>query len=84
MYMFLKQERPEVDDFERKKNFGCIGKIFKEYIRQNVYNGYPSKNFTTFFCTFYDFKKIFWENAFFTGGRGGGLNTKDTFFVEKN
>ena len=27
--MFLKQEKPEMDDFERKKNFGSKGKIPK-------------------------------------------------------
>ena len=26
MYMFLKQEKPEMDDFERKENFGSKGK----------------------------------------------------------
>ena len=26
-YMFLKQERPETDDLEGKKNFFCKGKI---------------------------------------------------------
>ena len=28
--MFLKHEKPEMDDFERKKNFGSKGKIFKK------------------------------------------------------
>ena len=27
VYMFLKQERPEMDDFERRINFGCKEKI---------------------------------------------------------
>ena len=32
--MFLKQEKPEMDDFERKNNFGSKGKIKK--ILKNV------------------------------------------------
>ena len=28
--MFLKHEKPEMDDFERKKKFGSKGKIFKK------------------------------------------------------
>ena len=27
VYMFFKQERPEMDDFERRINFGCKEKI---------------------------------------------------------
>ena len=27
MYMFLKQENHEMNDFERKKKFGCNGKL---------------------------------------------------------
>ena len=29
--MFLKHEMPKMDDFERKKNFGCEGKILIFY-----------------------------------------------------
>ena len=29
--MFLKQDRPEMDDFERKKNFGCYGKYLEKF-----------------------------------------------------
>ena len=29
VYMFLKQEKPEMDDFEEEKNFGSKGKILK-------------------------------------------------------
>ena len=29
--MFLKQEKPEMDDFERKKNFVSKGKILRKY-----------------------------------------------------
>ena len=37
--MYLKQERPEMDDFERKI-FGCEGKIqiFEEKNYKNVFN----------------------------------------------
>ena len=43
--MFLKQEKSEMDDFERKVNFGSKVKIlrkiliFKENILKNVFNG---------------------------------------------
>ena len=30
--MFLKQERPEMDDFERKKKIGCKEKILKKIL----------------------------------------------------
>ena len=29
--MFLKQEKPEIDDFERKLNFGSKGKTSKKF-----------------------------------------------------
>ena len=29
--MFLKQEKPKMDDFERKKKFGFKGKYFKNF-----------------------------------------------------
>ena len=29
--MFFKQEMPEMDDFARNKNFGCSGKILKNF-----------------------------------------------------
>ena len=32
--MFLKQEKPEMDDFERKKNFGSKGKILRKYFEK--------------------------------------------------
>ena len=45
--MFLKQEKSEMDDFERrKKNFVSKGKIlqyFREIFIQIVFNGYPCK-----------------------------------------
>ena len=37
MYMFLKQERPKVDDYERKKNFGQKGKILAERMQVCFY-----------------------------------------------
>ena len=30
MYMFLKQENPRMEDFERRKNFGSKGKILRK------------------------------------------------------
>ena len=36
--MFLKQEKPEKDDFERKEYFGFKGKFFKKSIfLENMY-----------------------------------------------
>ena len=32
--MFLKQERPEIDDFERRKKFGCNGKILVKSLKR--------------------------------------------------
>jgi len=48
IYMFLKKEKPEMEDFERKKYFGSKGKIlklfsiFKENILKQVFNVNPS------------------------------------------
>ena len=42
--MFLKKEKPELDDFE-EKNFDAKVKYLK-----NVLNGYPCKNVTKYFC----------------------------------
>ena len=54
----LKQERPEMDEFERKK-FGCEGKlsIFLKNVWKiaQVFNGYPYKNFMEYFCIFFCF-----------------------------
>ena len=50
--MFLKKEKPEMEDFERKKYFGSKGKIlklfsiFKENILKQVFNVNPCKNVT--------------------------------------
>ena len=52
--MFLKQEKPEMDDFEEKKNFGFKGKILiyitlrKYFLNVQVFNGYPFKNVTKY------------------------------------
>ena len=43
MCMFLKRERPEMDDLERKKKFGCEGKILSIF-KKKSYARYPSKN----------------------------------------
>ena len=34
--MFLQQERPKMDHFERWKNFGCKGKILQKVL-ENVF-----------------------------------------------
>ena len=66
--MFLKQEKLETDDYERKKNFRSKGKINfnlkKKYILRNVpvFNGCPYKNATTYFCIFFCFRTF---QAFF-------------------
>ena len=49
--MFLKQEKPWMDDFEGKKYFGSKNKfnIWRKYFEkyfEKVFNGYPCKNFT--------------------------------------
>ena len=36
VYTFLEQERPKMDSFERKKKFGCKGKILRKIIRKNA------------------------------------------------
>jgi len=36
MCMFLKRERPEMDDLERKKKFGCEGKILSIFKKKKV------------------------------------------------
>ena len=70
MYMFLKQERPEVDDFERKKKTLAVKeKYVQEYIRQNVYNGNSCKNFNIFFSTI--LKKYFEKMHFLPVGGVG-------------
>ena len=42
--MFLKQEKSEIDDFERKKKIGSKGKILKKIFCKNT------KYSCTFFC----------------------------------
>ena len=44
---FLKQEKPEMDDFEEEKTLWV-----KENMMKNVFNGYPYKNATKYFCIF--------------------------------
>ena len=62
--MFLKQEKPEMDNFERKKNL-----VLKEKYLENV-NKNVTKYFRLFFCfrTFEAFflfleKKLVWQVA---------------------
>ena len=45
IYVF-KQEKPEMDDFKRKKNFGPKGKMLKKNFDILIlsFNGYPCKN----------------------------------------
>ena len=58
--MFLKQEKPEMDDFERKTKFGSEGKVlskiqyFKKILKKKCpgFNWYPCKNFTIFLHIF--------------------------------
>ena len=56
--MFLKQEKPEMDDLEEEKNFDSKGKILKnvnslrKYF-EKVFNGYPRKNVTKNFAYFF-------------------------------
>ena len=53
IYMFLKQEKPEMYDSEEKKSL-----VLKENILKNVpvFDGYPCKNVTEYFCIFYYFR----------------------------
>ena len=50
--MFLKQEKPEMDDFERKEYFAFKGKfkkkinIFRKYVFYII--GYPCKQFNIY------------------------------------
>ena len=68
--MFLKQEKPEMDDFEKKIKFGSKRKIlrkilyFKKIFWKNsqAFNGYLSKNVTKYFGIFFCFRTFYaWE-----------------------
>ena len=59
--MFLQQEKPEMDDFERKQILVLKEKFFfnisKEYFEKcPSFKGYPCKNITTYFCIFFCFR----------------------------
>ena len=47
--MFMKQEKPEMDDFERK-NFGSKGKMSK-FLTDTLFFAYSSLQ-SNIFCTF--------------------------------
>ena len=57
--MFLKQEKPEMDDFERRKKFGSKGRIstFYQILWKNVFNGYPLQKFHNILSISF----LFWE-----------------------
>ena len=54
--MSLKREKPEIDDFEEEEKFGSKEKLLNfqsQYFKKiflTVFNGYPCKNFTKYFC----------------------------------
>ena len=62
--MFLKQEKPEMDEFERN--------LKKKYFKQifwKVFNGYPCKNVTNIFAYSFVSKHnkhfiLFWEKKY--------------------
>ena len=56
-YMCLKQEKSEMEDFERKKNFCSKGKILKKNVQ--VLNGCPCKKLTKYFAYYIVCFKIF-------------------------
>ena len=68
MYMFLKQERPEIDDFERRKKFGCNGKILGKSLKR-----IPLQNF----------HKIFVRILLFQNIQGNLLLEKKTFLAAR-
>ena len=49
--MFLKQDKPEMDGFEKEEKNGYKGKysIFLENCDNQVFNGYPCKNITKYY-----------------------------------
>ena len=47
-YMFLKQEKPEMDDFEKEKSIGFKGKIFETKVLTDTL----TKTSTKYFCIF--------------------------------
>ena len=51
--MFLKQEKSEIEDFERRQKILVLGNILKNV---QVFNGYPCKKFTKYFCLFFCFR----------------------------
>ena len=53
--MFLNQEKPEMDDFERKKTLVLKGKK-NQYFMIIFCNGYPCKKVTKYFCIFFCFR----------------------------
>ena len=57
--MFLKQERPEFDDFKRRQNLGCKEKILRFFLFL-IFGKYltDSKNLTKYVCMFFDFRTL--------------------------
>ena len=54
--MFLTQEKPEMDDFVRKKLKEKYFSIFQEKILIKGFNGYPCKKLKKYFCIFLCFR----------------------------
>ena len=55
--MYLKQEKPEMDDFEEKKNLVLNEKYFKENILRKYFETDTiAKHFNKYFCIFLCFR----------------------------
>ena len=65
--MFLKQERHEMDDFEKNKETLCLQQKYVEKFQ--YFNGYPCKNFAKYFCMC--FFMLIKTPAFLSDGGGG-------------
>ena len=62
-YMFLKQEKPEMDDYQRKKTFGYIGKPPPLMQFFDVFPYRQSKFLYSFILTIrYNPSSIFWQS----------------------
>ena len=62
LYVFFKQEKPEMDDFERKKKL-VLNEKFKYFkkIFLKVFNGYTCKNVTKYFVYSFTSEHFFYS-----------------------